>query len=817
MKISYSWLKQYLNFTQSPQELSEILTDIGLEVESLERIETVKGGLKGVVVGEVKTCEKHPNADKLSITTVDVGGEELLHIVCGAPNVAQGQKVLVATIGSKLYMDDSELVIKKTKIRGELSEGMICSEVELGLGTSHEGIMVLQPQVEIGTLASDYFDIEDDFQFEIGLTPNRIDAASHFGVARDVAAFLNLSSPTKAVLPDISAFRVDNENRHIPVEVKNPEACPRYAGITISNVKVGPSPDWLQNRLRAIGLSPINNVVDVTNFVLHEIGQPLHAFDADKIAGGKVVVQTLAHQTPFVTLDKVDRKLDQNDLMICNTQGGMCIAGVFGGITSGVTESTTGIFLESAFFDPVWIRKTAKRHGLNTDASFRFERGIDPNITIWALKRAAMLIKEVAGGEISSPVVDVYPNPIPNHAIEFDLDYAHRLIGQEIPKETILKIFEGLDIEVKQDTGKKLLLDVPAYRTDVTRPADVVEEILRIYGYNNVVIDDKVRSSLAYSTSPDRHRTIKLISDSLAAVGMNEILCNSLTPLAYYNDLTTFPAEDVVKIINPLSNDLNGMRQTLLFGGLESIIYNINHQNPSVRLYEWGNCYRYQKDRHTDERPLKAYSEDYRLGIWETGLTSPESWAKAQEGTSFFHTKSAVENIFQRIGIFEQLDTTDEVPADIFEYGLAYTLNGKPIAHVGLVAHKILRAFEIKQPVFFAEMEWNRAFASAQKQKVEFAPIPRFPAVRRDLALLIDEPITFARIKELAQKTERKLIKQINLFDVYQGKNIEGGKKSYAVSFLLQDENKTLTDHQIDAVMQRLMDVYTKELGATIR
>lgn len=817
MKISYSWLKQYLNFSQTPDELSEILTSIGLEVETLKKIETVKGGLQGVVVGEVKTCHKHPDADRLSVTTVDVGGPELLHVVCGAPNVAAGQKVMVATVGTKLYNGDSELVIKKAKIRGELSEGMICAEDELGLGTSHEGIMVLKPETAIGTPASEYFNIEDDYQFEIGLTPNRIDAASHYGVARDVAAFLNLTHTSKALLPSVEAFAIDNHNLQIPVEVKNTQACPRYSAITISNVKVEPSPQWLQNRLRSIGQSPINNVVDITNFILHEIGQPLHAFDADKIAGGKVVVQTLSHQTPFVTLDGTERKLDEQDLMICNTQSGMCIAGVFGGIASGVHQDTKNIFLESAYFNPVWVRKTAKRHGLNTDASFRYERGTDPNITVWALKRAAMLIKEVAGGEISSPIVDCYPEPVLPFRIELDLAFVNRLIGEEIPKATLIRILAGLEISVTQEAENKLMLEVPAYHVDVQRPADVVEEILRIYGYNSVKIDDKVMGSLAYSDSPDRHRTINLISETLSANGLNEILSNSLTHSAYYDGLTTYPAQHVVKIINALSNDLNGMRQTLLFGGLESIIYNINHKNASLRLYEWGNCYHYNQGKGTPEKPLKSYEEDYRLAIWETGFSTPESWARRQESVTFFNTKALVENIFERIGIAQELTSSDVVPSDIFDYGMAYLNNGKTIAHVGQVSEKLLKDFEIKQPVYFAEINWDLAFKLAKKQKVQFSPISRFPEVRRDLALLIDQHVTFAQIKEIAEKTERRLIKQINLFDVYQGKNIEEGKKSYAVSFMLQDDKKTLTDHQIDAVMQKLMDAYINELGAKIR
>lgn len=817
MKISYNWLKHYLNFSQTPDELSEILTNIGLEVEGLEKIETIKGGLKGIVIGEVKTCEKHPDADKLSVTTVDIGEENLLNIVCGASNVAAGQKVLVATIGSKLYFNDEELIIKKAKLRGQPSEGMICSEDELGLGKSHDGIVVLSPDVSIGTPAAQHFKIQDDYQFVIGLTPNRIDAASHFGVARDLAAYLNLSAPTKAVLPSVDNFSVDNQRLTIPVEVENSTACPRYSATTISNVKVTASPDWLQNMLRSIGQTPINNIVDITNFVLHEIGQPLHAFDADKVIGKKVVVKTLAEQTDFTTLDGVERKLSSNDLMICNMQEGMCIAGVFGGAKAGVTEETKNVFLESAYFDSVWIRKTAKRHGLSTDASFRYERGTDPNITIWALKRAAMLIKEIAGGEISSDIIDVYPHPIADYSVELDLINVNNLIGKEIPKDTIIKILEGLDILVVSNIGQKLKIQIPAYRVDVQREADVVEEILRIYGYNNIEINDKVEGSLAYSMRPDRHRTINMISDTLSANGMNEIMCNSLTHMEYYNEIETYPVQNIVSVINPLSTDLNGMRQTLLFGGLESISYNINRKKSNLKLYEWGNCYYFNKAKSTKEKPLKAYNEVFKLAIWETGFTTEESWTKEQESTTFFHAKGLVENIFERIGIQTDVVTSDEVPSDIFEYGIAYKAKDNTIALVGKITDKIAKAFHVKQPVFFAEINWDRAFDLARVKKVLFSEIPKYPEVRRDLALLIDKNVTFAQIRDIAEKVERKLIKRVNLFDVYQGKNIEEGKKSYAVSFALQDENKTLTDKQIDKTMQNLMNAFDRELGAKIR
>ncbi len=817
MKISYSWLKEYIDVNLTPQKMSDILTSIGLEVESLEKVEAVKGGLKGVVIGQVLTCAKHPDADKLSITTVNIGKTEPLNIVCGAPNVAAGQKVMVATVGTTLYFNDSELTLKKTRIRGQLSEGMICAEDELGLGTSHDGIMVLPSDAPIGTPASDFFNLEDDYQFEIGLTPNRIDAASHFGVARDLAAYLNLTKDTKATKPSVDHFKIDSNNLPIPVEVKNAEACPRYSGLTISNVRVGPSPEWLQKRLRSIGLSPINNVVDVTNFVLHEVGQPLHAFDADKIEGKKVVVGTLPQDSPFTTLDDVERKLSSEDLMICNTTEGMCIAGVFGGNKSGVNEGTKNIFLESAYFNPVWIRKTAKRHGLSTDASFRYERGADPNITIWALKRAAMLIKEITGGKISSEIVDVYPNPVENFRVELSIDYTTKLIGKNIPKETIRQILTGLDIAIEAENDDMLSLSIPPYRVDVQRPADVVEEILRIYGYNNVEISNKVNSTLAHSTRPNKQMVTKLISDTLTGIGMYEIMCNSLTKKAYYDKLKTYPTENTVEIINPLSTDLNGLRQTLLFGGLESVIYNINRKKGNLKLYEWGNCYTFDKTKESYEVALKAYNEDMRLALWLTGDDTEESWMKKQEKITFYHLKANVFNILDKLGIDTNSLNLSEAPSDIFEYGISLVINGKTFGYLGMVSKRICKDFDIKQEVYFAELEWESLFKMAKKNRVQFNEIPKYPEVRRDLALLVNEDVTFAQIKEVAQKSERKLVKDINLFDVYKGANLGKGKKSYAVSFILQDDSKTLTDKQIDKVMNNLIGAFDRDLGAQIR
>ncbi|RPH34509.1 MAG: phenylalanine--tRNA ligase subunit beta [Bacteroidales bacterium] len=817
MTISYSWLKEYIKIDIEPEKVAQILTSIGLEVESIEKHQTVKGGLEGVVIGEVLTCEKHPDADKLSKTTVNIGLNEPLHVVCGAPNVAQGQKVAVATVGAKLYFNDQEIVIKKAKIRGELSEGMICAEDELGLGTSHAGIMVLDQSAVVGTPAKDYFKIEDDYIFEIGLTPNRIDAASHYGVARDIAAYLNLEKPTKAVKPSVESFRIDNNKFYIPVEVVDPTLCSRFSGVTISNIKIGPSPEWLKKKLKSIGLNPIYNVVDVTNFVLHEIGQPLHAYNADEITGNKVIVKTLNEGTPFVTLDSNERKLSSEDLMVCNTEQGMCIAGVFGGLKSGVSETTTKIFLEAACFNPISVRKTARRYGLNTDASFRFERGTDPNITLWALKRAAILIQEVAGGEISSEIVDVYSKPVEDFKVEYNLKRATTFIGKEIPLSTIKKILEGLEIKVVKEDNESLQLAVPPYRVDVQREADIVEEILRIYGYNNVEFSEKVNSTLSYSKKPDTHQIINLISDYLTSNGFNETMCNSLTKLSYYKDLNTYPVANTVQIMNPLSNDLSGMRQTLLFGGLESVQRNTNHRNLNLKLYEFGNCYKFSPDADRSKKPLKSYSEDLRLGIWLAGEKTAESWIQKPQAANFYTIKGYVHSILARFGIDTDSLTIEDAPSDIFEYGLSYSLKNKPLVTFGLVNRNILESFDLKAEVFFAELKWNLVFDHSVNMKIVYKELPKFPEVKRDLALLLDKNITYGQIQKLAFATERKLLKRVNLFDVYEGKNLGENKKSYAVSFILMDESKTLTDVQIDKTMNTLIEVFGKELGAQIR
>jgi len=815
MKISYNWLKNYITTDLSPNEAAKILTNTGLEIEGIEHFESVKGGLEGLVIGKVTSCKKHPNADKLSLTTVDIGEEKELPIVCGAPNVAQDQKVVVAKVGTTLYFGDDELKIKKAKIRGEVSEGMICAEDEIGLGTSHEGIMVLDNSAKIGTPANQYFEIETDTVFEIGLTPNRIDGASHIGTARDLAAYLNLEQKTAITKPSVEHFKVDNHSLPVDIKIENPEACPRYTGITISNIKVGQSPAWLQNKLKAIGLKPINNLVDISNFVLHETGQPLHFFDADKIEGNKVIIKTLDEGSTFITLDEKERKLSADDLIICNEKEGMCIAGVFGGIKSGVTEKTKNVFIESAFFNSVYIRKTAKRHGLHTDASFRFERGADPNNTIYPLKRAALLIKEIAGGEISSDIVDIYPTPVKNCTVELTLKNLKRLTGKVIEKDIVKKILNSLDIKIIHENNDSLTLEIPTYRVDVTREADVIEEILRIYGYNNIEITEHVNSSISYSQKPDKEKIQNLISETLTANGFHEIMCNSLTKADYYSDLETYPADNSVTIYNPLSNDLNVMRQTLLFGGLESIAHNINRRNPDLKLYEFGNCY--HKKKNESKNPLKKYNESRQMALFLTGNKTKESWISNQEPTSFFHLKSFVENILNKVGVVLSQTEQNDTGKDIFSDGLSYILNNNILVDFGSISKKILKTMDIDAPVYYAEFNWDQLLKVMAKHSIRFTEIPKYPEVRRDLALLIDKHISFNEIKKLAYKSEKKLLKEVSLFDVFEGEKLGKDKKSYALSFILQDENKTLTDKQIDKIMNNFIRVFEKELSAQIR
>lgn len=816
MKISYSWLKDYIKLNQSPEEICDILTQTGLEVGGLEEVETVKGGMKGLVIGEVVTCEPHPNSDHLSKTTVNVGTGELLSIVCGAPNVAAGQKVVVATVGTTLYMGDDEFTIKKSKIRGEVSQGMICAEDEIGIGTDHDGIIVLDETAKVGTAAKDYFKIESDWVIEIDLTPNRIDGASHIGAARDLAAFLKKTEDIEYTLPSVEAFKVDNHNLEIPVEILNPEACPRYSGVTISDVEVKESPEWLQNRLKMIGLSPINNVVDITNYVLFETGQPLHAFDAAEITCGKVTVRTLPGGTKMITLDEVERKLHENDLSICNEMEPMCIGGVFGGINSGVKESTQNIFLESAFFDPVFIRKTARRHGLNTDASFRFERGIDPNGVIYALKRAAMLIKEIAGGTISSEIVDIYPEPVEDFKVDVTYKNITRLIGKDLGETQIKNILTSLEIKIESETEKGLALLVPPYRVDVKREADVIEEILRIYGYNNIEIPTQVNASLQTAEKPDPIRVRELVAEMLTAQGFNEIWSNSLTKANYYDGLKNYKEEQTVKMLNPLSADLNGMRQTLLFGALESVSYNANRQNKNLKFYEFGNCY-YYKGTELKDKPANNYWEENHLGLFITGNKEAESWTAKEETTSFYNIKTYAENIIKRLGVAIEKTKLTETENELFSEGLTYTFNNKVILELGIVANIWLKKFDIENPVYYADFNWDNVFQIHIKHKVLFEELPKFQAVRRDLALLVDKNIKFNQIKEAAFKVERQLLRNVDLFDVYEGKGVPEDKKSYAISFILRDDQRTLNDKQIDKTMQKLITAFGREFGAELR
>jgi len=816
MNISYNWLKNYLNIDLAPEKVSEILTDIGLEVGGIEEIQSIKGGLEGLVIGEVLTCDKHANADKLSVTTVNVGGDEPLPIVCGAPNVAAGQKVVVATVGTVLYSGDESFTIKKSKIRGEQSMGMICAEDEIGLGTGHDGIMVLPAEAQVGALAKDYFNVENDIAIEIDLTPNRVDGSSHYGVARDLAAYLKQHQDNvELTLPSIDEFKVENTNYPVKVRVENTEACPRYSGVTISDVTIKESPEWLQNRLKAIGLSPINNVVDVTNYVLHELGQPLHAFDGDEIAGSEIIVKTVADGTQFVTLDEEKRELSDKDLMICNSEEGMCIAGVFGGIKSGVSNNTTKVFLESAYFNPVWVRKTAKRHTLSTDSSFRFERGVDPNMTIYALKRAALLIKEVAGGHISSDIVDIYPNEIAHFEVDVTYRNIIRLIGKELTTDTIKNILLALDIKITSETEEGLKLSVPPYRVDVQREADIVEEILRIYGYNNIEMPATVNSTIVYSQKPDDHKTKNTIANQLTAQGFSEIMCNSLTKASYYEGLESYPRQNVVELANPLSNDLNGMRQTLLFGGLESVQHNINRRLGDLKFFEFGNTYKYSAG--SDKGDLNSYNESQSLALFMVGNKATANWNTPEQNISFFDLKNQIENILIRLGLSMGDFKEEETQSELFSEGLCLKQGDNTVVEYGLVCGKQLKAFDIDTPVCFAEINWNIILKKSSKKTVTFTEISKFPEVKRDLALVLNKDVKFAQVKQIALKTEKKLLKRVTLFDVFEGDKIGADKKSYAVSFILQDETKTLNDKQIDKIMNKLMSTYERDLGAQIR
>ena len=798
MKISYNWLKEFIHTDKTPQEISTILTGTGLEVESLEKVQPIPGGLEGLVIGFVKECVQHPNADRLRITKVDVGGPEDLQIVCGAANVAAGQKVVVATVGTTVYPTAGEpFKINKSKIRGEVSEGMICAEDEIGLGTDHAGIMELDADAVVGSLAKDYFKLNDDYMYEIGLTPNRADAASHLGTARDVAAFLKIAI-TK---PDVSAFKVDNNNRPIEVVVENEQAALRFSGVTISGVQVKESPQWLKERLAVIGIRSINNIVDVTNYVLHELGQPLHAFDADEIKGNKILAKNYPEGTIFKTLDDVERKLSEHDLMIGNAEEPMSIAGVFGGIHSGIKASTNTIFIESAYFNPVSIRKTAKRHGLKTDASFRFERGTDPDMTVFALKRAVLLIQQVAGGDVSSEIVDLYPAPVAPFAFDVTYKNIDRLIGKAIPHAEIKGIIEALDIKVVNETEEGLSLQVPPYRVDVTREVDIVEEILRIYGYNNIEIPTQIRASLNNSQRPEKDTVQNQLSDLLTANGFNEILSNSLTKSAYSDNLET-----AVKILNPLSSDLDVMRQTMLYSGLEAIAYNQNRRAADLKFYEFGKVYSVKDDK---------YSEVQRFSIFITGANAAEQWNQKPKPVSFYNLKAIVDGILQRLNITDYV--VDDATCKKMAFGLQYMLHGKQLVKFGSVAAIALKKADMDKEVFYADFNFDLVLSAVRKNKIVYEEVSKFPAVRRDLSMLIDKSVSFGQLKQIAQKTERKLLKEVSVFDVYEGDKLPAGKKSYALSFIIQDIEKTLTDKAIDAIMQKLIYNLGKEAGAEIR
>ena len=820
MNISYNWLKRYIETDLPAEEVARILTDIGLEVEGFEKIETVKGGLQGVVVGQVVTCTDHPDSDHLHVTTVDVGTGEPLQIVCGAANCRAGLKVLCATVGAVLYPNggDEEFKIKRSKIRGVESLGMLCAEDELGIGPSHEGIVELPADAPVGMAAREYLRVEDDYLIEIGLTPNRVDAASHIGVARDLAAYLrSRGERTEVKWPDVSAFAVDNHDLPVAIRVENHEACPRYVGVTVSGCKIGPSPEWMQNCLRAAGINPKNNLVDITNFVLFELGQPLHAFDAAKIEGREVVVRTCAEGTPFVTLDGVERKLTDKDLMICSAERPMCIAGVFGGLDSGISETTTDVFIESAYFNPVWVRKTAKRFGLNTDSSFRFERGIDPNLQVYAAKRAALLMKELAGGTISSEITDTCPVPAADFVFDVSFARINALIGKEIPQETVRTILAALEVKILSEHEGRLTVAVPPYRVDVQREADLIEDILRIYGYNNVEIPARVRSTLSYAPKPDRNRLVNLAADFLTDNGFTEIMSNSLTKGAYYEGLTACPPERCVRILNPLSADLNVLRQTLLFNMLEAVCLNINHKNGDLKLYEFGNCYFYDEAKRTEENHLAAYSEEYRLAIAVTGIATPQSWNTKPEKASFFTLRAVAEKLLRRFGIDIYALKSEPTQSDLFAEGLTMSLNGKELLQIGVVSNRLRRLTDVKQEVYYLEMNFDVLVRSTKKHRIAAEELSKFPEVKRDLALLVDRDVTFAALRSVALATERKLLKNVSLFDVYEGDKLPEGKKSYALSFILEDKTRTLDDKTIERVMANLTRQFEQQCGAQVR
>ena len=815
MNISYKWLKEYVDFDLTAQQVCDALTSTGLEVDALEEVQSIKGGLKGLYVGKVLTCEAHPNSDHLHVTTVDLGKGEPSQIVCGAPNVAAGQKVIVADLGCVLYDGDNEFVIKKSKLRGVESNGMICAEDEIGVGTSHDGIIVLPEDAVVGTPAAEYYHLESDWLIEVDITANRADGLSHWGVARDLYAWLKSNGyETKMHRPDCSAFKVDNHDLPIEVVIENQEACKRYACVSVTDCEVKESPEWLKNKLTTVGLRPINNIVDITNYIMMAYGQPLHTFDADMVKGHKIVVKTMPEGTPFQTLDGEEHKLSDRDLAICNAEDPMCIAGVFGGKGSGTYETTKNVVLESAYFHPTWIRKSARRHGLSTDASFRFERGVDPNGTIYALKQAAILCQELAGGKVSMEVCDVYPEPMKNAVVELNYEYVHNLVGKVIPVETIKAICESLEMKVLGETAEALTLEIPAYRVDVQRPCDVVEDILRIYGYNNVEIPTQLKGSLVIKGDEDqKHKLANLVSEQLVGEGFNEILNNSLTKAAYYGE-----NDKLVRIMNPLSSDLNVMRQTLLFGGLESIQHNVNRKRQNLRFFEFGNVYTFDPEKQNDDDPMQAYKEQYHAALWLTGKRVEGSWAHVNEDSNFYELSAYVENILRRIGVKPGMIVRKKSENPIFSAGMSIeNRGGKLLIEMGIISKKLLKQFDLSAPVYYAELNWTALMKVIKKNEVLYTEVPKFPAVSRDLALLVDNSVEFAQIEQIARQTEKKLLKKVELFDVYEGDKLPAGKKSYAVNFILQDEEKTMGDKQIDAIMQKLIVNIKKQLNAELR
>ena len=805
MNISYKWLKEYVDFDLTAQQVADALTSTGLEVDALEEVQSIKGGLKGLYVGKVLTCEAHPNSDHLHVTTVDLGKGEPSQIVCGAPNVAAGQKVIVADLGCVLYDGDKEFVIKKSKLRGVESNGMICAEDEIGVGTSHDGIIVLPEDAVVGTPAAEYYNLESDWLIEVDITANRADGLSHWGVARDLYAWLKSNGyETKMHRPDCSAFTVDNHDLPIEVKIENTEACKRYACVSVTDCEVKESPEWLKNKLNTIGLRPINNIVDITNYVMMAYGQPLHTFDADMVKGHKIVVKTMPDGTPFQTLDGEEHKLSDRDLAICNEEDPMCIAGVFGGKGSGTYETTKNVVLESAYFHPTWIRKSARRHGLSTDA---------------ALQQAAILCKELAGGKVSMEIVDVYPEKMENAVVDLTYKYVHDLVGKDIPVEKIKSICESLEMKVLEETAEGLKLEIPAYRVDVTRPCDVVEDILRIYGYNNVEIPTQLKGSLVIKGDEDqKHKLANLVSEQLVGEGFNEILNNSLTKGAYYEGSASFPAENCVKILNPLSTDLNVMRQTLLFGGLESVQHNVNRKRGNLRFFEFGNVYTFDPEKENLDDPMQAYKEQYHAALWITGKRVEGSWAHANEDSNFYELSAYVENILRRIGVKPGMIVRKKSESDIFSAGLTIeNRGGKKLIEMGIIAKKLQKQFGLDAPVFYAELNWTALMKVIKKNEVLYTEVPKFPAVSRDLALLVDNSVEFAQIEQIARQTEKKLLKKVELFDVYEGDKLPAGKKSYAVNFILQDEEKTMGDKQIEAIMNKLIANIKKQLGAELR